>query len=231
MFKIHTAQNALNRLQTSREELANSLSHGLGLLAILFGTPFLILHAIHSEHTGYIVGVCIFTASMILLYLGSTLYHATPNGRLKDAFQIIDHSMIFLLIAGTYTPFTLGVLTGGWGWSIFGITWGLAALGISLKIFGGAMNRPIFDNILYLVMGWIIVIAIEPLINNLSSTGMFWLVTGGISYSLGMVFYLTDSRVNYGHFLWHLFVLGGSISHFFAVWYASPVYVMPSVQG
>lgn len=231
MFKIHPPENSLNRLQTYGEELANSLSHGLGLLAIILGTPFLILHAVQSEQTGYIVGVCIFVASMILLYLGSTLYHAVANGRLKNAFQIVDHSMIFILIAGTYTPFTLGVLPGGWGWSLFGVTWGLAALGISLKIFGGAMSRPIFDNILYLVMGWIIVIAIEPLINNLSSIGMFWLVTGGISYSLGMVFYLTDTRLAYGHFLWHLFVLGGSISHFFAVWYASPVYVTPTVLG
>ncbi|GAB6069385.1 hemolysin III family protein [Thiomicrorhabdus hydrogeniphila] len=222
MFKVHPPETALNRLQTLGEEIANSLSHGFGLLAIIIGTPFLIVHAAHSPHTGYLVGVCIFTASMILLYLGSTLYHAVPNGRLKNAFQVVDHSMIFILIAGTYTPFTLGVLYGGWGWTLFGITWGLATLGILLKIFGGAMNRPIFDNVLYLVMGWIIVIAIEPLLANLSSIGLFWLVAGGISYSLGIVFYLTDTRLAYGHFLWHLFVLGGSISHFFAVWYAIP---------
>lgn len=222
MFKVHPPKEAHNRPQTLGEEIANSLSHGLGLLAIIIGTPFLIVHAAHSPHIGYLVGVCIFTASMILLYLGSTLYHAVPNGRLKNAFQVIDHSMIFILIAGTYTPFTLGVLYGGWGWTLFGITWGLATLGILLKIFGGAMNRPIFDNVLYLVMGWIIVIAIDPLLANLSSTGLFWLVTGGISYSLGIVFYLTDTRLAYGHFLWHLFVLGGSISHFFAVWYAVP---------
>jgi len=134
MFKIHPPENAINRLQTLGEELANSLSHGLGLLAIIIGTPFLIIHAVHSNNTGYLVGVCIFTASMILLYLGSTLYHATPNGRLKSFFQIIDHSMIFILIAGTYTPFTLGVLNGGWGWTLFGTTWGLASIGILLKV-------------------------------------------------------------------------------------------------
>ena len=226
MFKIHTGEHAINRLQTVREELANALSHGLGLLAIVIGTPFLIVHAANSDNTGYLVGVCIFSASMILLYLASTLYHSVPNGRLKSGFQVIDHSMIFILIAGTYTPFTLGVLDSGWGWSLFGITWGLATFGILLKVLGGSLNRPIFDNVLYLVMGWIIVIAIEPLLNNLSTIGFTWLVTGGILYSLGIVFYLTDSRIAYGHFLWHLFVLGGSISHFFAVWYASPVYLV-----
>ena len=226
MFKIHTGEHAINRLQTVREELANALSHGLGLLAIVIGTPFLIVHAANSDNTGYLVGVCIFSASMILLYLASTLYHSVPNGRLKSGFQVIDHSMIFILIAGTYTPFTLGVLDSGWGWSLFGITWGLATFGILLKVLGGSLNRPIFDNVLYLVMGWIIVIAIEPLLNNLSTLGFAWLVTGGILYSLGIVFYLTDSRIAYGHFLWHLFVLGGSISHFFAVWYASPVYLV-----
>lgn len=226
MFKIHAREHAINRLQTEREELVNAFSHELGLLAILIGTPFLIMHAANSDNTGYLVGVCIFSASMILLYLASSLYHSVPNGRLKSGFQVIDHSMIFILIAGTYTPFTLGVLDSGWGWSLFGITWGLATFGILLKVLGGSLNRPIFDNVLYLVMGWIIVIAIEPLLNNLSTTGFAWLVTGGILYSLGIVFYLTDSRIAYGHFLWHLFVLGGSISHFFAVWYASPVYLV-----
>lgn len=225
MLKVHPSEEAINRLQTLGEELANSVSHGLGLLAIIVGTPFLIIHAAASENTGYLVGSTIFAASMIMLYLGSTLYHAIPHGRVKRGFQVIDHSMIFLLIAGTYTPFTLGVLDAGWGWTLFGITWGLAALGISLKIVGGAMSRPIFDNILYLVMGWIIVIAIDPLMSNLSSIGFIWLVAGGVSYSLGMVFYLTDHRLAYGHFLWHLFVLGGSVCHFFAVWYASPIYL------
>ena len=225
MLKVHSPENAIDRLQTLQEELANSISHGLGLVAIMIATPFLIVHAVDSGNTGYLVGSIVFATSMILLYLGSTLYHAIPHGKVKKGFQVIDHSMIFFLIAGTYTPFTLGVLDTGWGWTLFGITWGLAILGIGLKIVGGALSRPIFDNVLYLVMGWIIVIAIDPLMSNLSEMSLIWLVTGGISYSLGMVFYLTDHRLAYGHFFWHLFVLGGSVCHFFAVWYANPIYL------
>lgn len=225
MFKLYSPHHALNRLQTLGEEIANSVSHGLGLIAILIAMPFLIVHAAQSGHTGYLVGSIIFSTSMVLLYLGSTLYHAIPAGRLKNAFQVVDHAMIFILIAGTYTPFTLGVLQAGWGWSLFGITWGLAVIGIALKIMGGTLSRPIFDNVLYLVMGWIIVIAIDPLLNNLSVTGLMWLVSGGLFYSLGMLFYLTDNKLAYGHFLWHLFVLAGSVCHYFAVWYASPIYV------
>ena len=220
-----TTNKTLARLQTLGEEIANSLSHGLALLAVLIGTPFLIVHAAQSDNVGYLVGVCIFSASLILLYLSSTLYHSIPNGKLKKGFQVIDHSMIFILIAGTYTPFTIGVLDAGWGWSLFGVVWGLALIGIGFKIFAGALNRPIFDNVLYLVMGWLVVIAIDPLTSNLSTAGFYWLVAGGIFYSLGIVFYLTDHRLVFGHFIWHLFVVAGSLSHFFAVWYASPVYL------
>ncbi|WP_028485782.1 PAQR family membrane homeostasis protein TrhA [Thiomicrorhabdus chilensis] len=208
-----------DRPQSKNEEMANSLSHGLGVLAAIVGTPLLIIHAADVENIGYLVGVSIFCATLILLYLSSTLYHAMPPGRAKRIFQAIDHSLIFLLIAGTYTPFTLGLLNGAWGWTLFGIIWGLALIGIVLKLFDGA-TRPIFYNALYLLMGWMIVIAIQPLMENVATTGLLWLLAGGLCYSFGILFYLTDSRLPYGHLIWHLFVLGGSFSHYFAVWYA-----------
>ncbi|MDX1347848.1 MAG: hemolysin III family protein [Thiomicrorhabdus chilensis] len=208
-----------DRPQSKNEEMANSLSHGFRVLASIVGTPLLIIHAADVENIGYLVGVSIFCATLILLYLSSTLYHAMPPGRAKRIFQAIDHSLIFLLIAGTYTPFTLGVLNGAWGWALFGIIWGLALIGIVLKLFDGA-TRPIFYNALYLLMGWMIVIAIQPLMENVATTGLLWLLAGGLFYSFGILFYLIDSRLPYGHLIWHLFVLGGSLSHYLAVWYA-----------
>lgn len=208
-----------DRPQSKNEEMANSLSHGFGVLAAIVGTPLLIIHATNLENIGYLVGVSIFCATLILLYLSSTLYHAMPPGRAKRIFQALDHSLIFLLIAGTYTPFTLGVLNGAWGWTLFGIIWGLALIGIVLKLFDGA-TRPIFYNALYLLMGWMIVIAIQPLMENVATTGLLWLLAGGLFYSFGILFYLIDSRLPYGHLIWHLFVIGGSLSHYLAVWYA-----------
>ncbi|WP_373017353.1 hemolysin III family protein [Thiomicrorhabdus sp.] len=208
------------RPQSRNEEMANSLSHGLGVVAAIVGTPILIIHAANSDDIGYLVGVSIFCATLILLYLSSTLYHAMPPGRAKRIFQAIDHSLIFLLIAGTYTPFTLGVLNGAWGWSIFGVVWGLALFGILLRLFDKA-HRPIFYNMLYLMMGWVMIVAFEPLIDKVATEGLIWLLAGGLSYTLGIIFYITDSRLPYGHLIWHLFVLGGSVSHYLAVyWYA-----------
>ncbi len=208
------------RDQTSREEIANSVSHGIGLIAALVGAFFLIKHALVLGNTAFIVGCSIFATTMVMLYLASSLYHALPPGRSKDVFRVIEHSGIFLLIAGTYTPFALGILYGPWGWLLLGIVWDLALIGITLKIILKA-RHPILFTCLYLMMGWTIVIAIEPLMANISQTGLFLLVAGGLSYTLGVAFFAAGSALKYGHFIWHLFVIAGTTCHYFAVlWYA-----------
>lgn len=212
---------AASREQSRSEELANSLSHGLGLAAAIVATPFLIMRAVNLGDVGFIVGASIFAGTMILLYAASTLYHALRPGRLKHIFRIIEHSAIFLLIAGTYTPFSLGILHGGWGWALFGIVWTLAAIGVLLKIIDGARHPAAFTA-LYLLMGWIIVIAAEPFYRHVPYSGLAWLLAGGLSYTVGVVFFSTDSRLRYGHFIWHLFVMAGTTCHYFAVlWYAA----------
>ncbi len=207
---------ASKRMQSRGEEIANSLSHGFGLVAALVATPFLILHAVRQGEVGFIVGASIFAATMVLLYLASTLYHALPAGRAKGVFRVIEHAAIFLLIAGTYTPFSLGVLHGAWGWTLLGLVWGLAAAGVVLK----ALNRmahPILSTGLYLLMGWLIVIAAQPLSARVPVSGLLWLVAGGLAYTLGVIFFAFDSRLRYGHFIWHLFVMAGTACHYFAV--------------
>ena len=209
------------REQSRGEEIANSISHGIGLVAALVATPFLIMHAIRRGDTGFIVGASIFAATMVLLYLASTLYHALPTGKAKRVFRVIEHSAIFLLIAGTYTPFTLGVLRGAWGWTLLGLVWGLAVVGVALKVFNRLFN-PIVSTGLYLLMGWLILIAINPLNARVPTSGILWLVAGGVAYTTGVAFFATDSRLQYGHFIWHLFVMAGTACHYFAVlWYAA----------
>jgi len=209
------------REQSLGEEIANSISHGTGLVAALVGTPFLILHAARHGDAGFIVGASIFCATAILLYLASTLYHALPTGRAKRVFRILEHSAIFLLIAGTYTPFTLGVLRGAWGWTLFGVVWSLAAAGVALKAFDKG-SHPILSTGLYLLMGWVVVVAIEPLLARVPTAGLLWLIAGGLSYTAGVAFFAIDSRLLYGHLIWHLFVMAGTACHYFAVlWYAA----------
>ena len=209
------------REQSQAEEIANSISHGIGLVAALVGTPFLIMHAIRHGDTGFIVGTSVFSATMIFLYLASTLYHALPMGKAKGVFRVIEHSAIFLLIAGTYTPFTLGVLRGAWGWTLLVVVWGLAIVGVALKVFDKA-SHPILSTGLYLLMGWIVVIAVDPLLARVPTAGFLWLLAGGLSYTAGVAFFATDSRLQYGHLIWHLFVIAGTACHYFAViWYAA----------
>jgi hemolysin III len=218
---VRTFPPGPERDQSQAEEIANSISHGIGLLAALIGTPFLIVHAARHESAGYIVGTSIFTTTVILLYLASTLYHALPIGRAKRVFRVIEHSAIFLLIAGTYTPFTLGILRGAWGWTLFGIVWGLAIAGVALKAFEKTPH-PILSTGLYLLMGWVVVIAVDPLLARVPTAGLLWLVAGGLSYTAGVAFFATDSRLQYGHLIWHLFVMAGTACHYFAVlWYAA----------
>ncbi|OQX11717.1 MAG: hemolysin D [Thiothrix lacustris] len=209
------------REQTRAEEVANSVSHGIALAAALVGTPFLVLQAISYQSPGFIVGVSIFAATTVLLYLASTLYHALPPGKAKRVFNVLDHSAIFLLIAGTYTPFTLGILQGIWGWTLFGIIWGLAVIGVTLKILG-KMSHPVLSTVFYILMGWVVLIAIEPLSARLPASGLLWLVAGGVAYTAGVAFYATGARLRYGHFIWHLFVMAGTLCHYVAVfWYAA----------
>ncbi len=209
------------REQSQSEETANSISHGIGLVAALVATPFLIVHAVRQGSGGFIVGTSVFSATIIFLYFGSTLYHALPVGKAKRVFRLIEHSAIFLLIAGTYTPFTLGVLHGAWGWSLLGVIWGLAVAGVALKARYRADHLMLFTG-LYLLMGWVIVIAVDPLLARVPTAGLLWLVAGGLSYTVGVVFYATDWRLMYGHLIWHLFVIAGTTCHYFAVyWYSA----------
>jgi hemolysin III len=218
---VRKLRASAKREQSQQEEIANAISHGIGLVAVLVGTPFLITHATRSGNAGFIVGASIFCATAILLYLGSTLYHALPMGKAKRVFRVIEHSAIFLLIAGTYTPFTLGVLRGVWGWTLLGIVWTLAAAGVALKTFEKSPH-PILSTCLYLFMGWVVVIALDPLISRVPTAGLLWLIAGGLFYTVGVAFFATDSRLRYGHLIWHLFVLAGTACHYFAVlWYAA----------
>jgi hemolysin III len=163
-------------------------------------TPFLIVHAAHHGDAGFIVGVSLFAATIVLLHLASSLYHGLPIGKAKRVFRVIDHTAIFTLIAGTYTPFTLGVLRGAWGWTLFGLIWGLALAGVVLKVFG-RMSHPIITTGLYLFMGWLVVIAANPLFARIPIAGLLWLVAGGGAYTVGVAFFATDSRLRYGHFI------------------------------
>ncbi len=205
------------RTQTVAEEVANTVSHGLGFVAAVAGAPLLIVTAIQAGGTAGVVGACVFVATMALLYFTSSVYHALPMGRTKRLFKLLDHSAIYLLIAGTYTPFTLGVLRGPLGWSLLGIVWGLAIGGVLIKALG-AMKSERLSTFLYLAMGWLVIIAIKPLWEGLSTAGMAWLVAGGVSYSVGVIFFAMDRRVRFAHFVWHLFVLAGTGCHFMAVW-------------
>src|SRR3982751_2553168 len=196
--------NIFTRSQTSGEEITNSISHGLGFLAAVAMAPLLIIKAIPGGAAS-VVGASIFAATMIILYLASTLYHALHRTRARQLFQIFDHSAIFLLIAGTYTPFTLGLLRGPWGWSLFGIVWGLALFGVLLKSIAGAKPGRL-STVLYLSMGWLAVVAIRPLWVSMPAWGLFWLFGGGVMYSAGVAFFIYDNKLRYGHFIWHLFV-------------------------
>jgi len=202
---------------TRKEELWNSISHGAGAA---FAVAALVLISVYAGGTGdqwKIVGGVIFGVSLIVLFLASTLYHGFKEGKAKDVFEIIDHSAIFILIAGTYTPFTLVNLRGPLGWTIFGIIWTLTLAGIIYKIFF-VRKFVIFSTLLYIFMGWLIVFAIGPLSQSLSTGGLFWLVMGGVLYTLGTPFYIIR-RIPYNHAIWHFFVLGGSVCHFITVFF------------
>jgi hemolysin III len=203
------------RGQSLGEEIANSVSHGVGLLAALVAAPVLVMASVGRGSTAGIVGASVFAAAIVILYFTSTLYHALPRNQAKRVFRVLDHTAIFLLIAGTYTPFTLGVLRGAWGWTLFGLVWGLAIAGIVLKIAGG-IRYPVLSTSVYLGMGWLFLIAVKPMWHRVPMWGLFWLLAGGLAYTGGVAFFAAH-RVRYSHFVWHLFVIAGTVCHFIAV--------------
>ena len=197
-----------------REELANSLTHGAGVVASVVATTVLIVLAARSGAAA-VVGASVFGASLILLYTASTLYHWVRSPGARARLKVFDHCAIYVLIAGTYTPFMLVGLRGGWGWSLFGVIWGLAAAGIVFKLFWTG-RFPRISTAIYLAMGWLIVIAAVPAIRALSPVTLGWLFVGGMAYTVGTVFY-HNRRIPYAHAIWHVFVLTGSASHAIAV--------------
>lgn len=197
------------------EEIAHALTHGVGLAASIAGLVVLVVVAAETRDPWRIVGCAIYGTTLILLYAASTLYHALSRTRARRVLRILDHSAIFLLIAGTYTPFTLVNLRGPWGWTLLGLVWGLAALGVTSKsVFG--TRWPIISTTIYIVMGWTVLVAVEPLLANVPPAGIAWLVAGGVAYTAGVIFFAWE-RLRYSHAIWHMFVMAGSVFHFVAV--------------
>ena len=208
------------RPQTSQEEVANSLSHGIALLAAIGASPFLVMTAFQRGDIAGTVGASVFATTVVLLYLVSTLFHSLPKSPAKRIFRVLDHVAIYLLIAGTYTPFTLGVLRDDGGWMLFAIVWCLAIVGTTLKALGGVRYGTV-STWVYLAMGWLVLIAAQQAWTLVPKWGLFWLLAGGIAYTAGAAFYAAD-RIRYSHFVWHLFVVVATTFHYIAVFrYAS----------
>ena len=205
------------------EEIANSITHGIGIILAIVALGVLVIFAGRSGNIWHIVSVCVYGTTLILLYTASTLYHSIQNPRAKGILQTLDHSAIFLLIAGTYTPFTLVSLRGPWGWSLFSVIWGLAVVGMLFQLLNLKHWRTA-SIILYICMGWAVIVAIKPLIANVATGGIVFLVLGGCAYTSGVLFYKRKQH-KYHHAVWHLFVLAGSILHFFAILF----YVLPKI--
>jgi len=208
-----------DRPQTLAEEVANSLTHGAGLVAAVAAFPALLVAASRHGDRLHVVGACVFGATLVLCYLASTLYHAVPASRArraKRALQVVDHSAIFLFIAGTYTPFALGPLRGAVGWTLLAAVWLIALGGITLKLAVGC-GHPRLSNALYLGLGWLAVLVAGPLVASIGVAGFAWLAAGGVAYTAGVAVYVRDCRWRYGHAVWHLFVAAGSACHFVAV--------------
>lgn len=196
-------------------ERFNAFSHLVGAVAAVIGSVVMIVVAVRDGDPWKVVSVSIFGATLIMMYTASVLYHSL-HGPAKALFQKLDHQSIYLLIAGTYTPFCLVTLRGPWGWTLFGVVWGLALIG-GLQELRPKNEARILSVVIYVVMGWAIVTALIPLLRALGTPGFVWLVTGGIFYTGGIVFYALDNRLRHSHGVWHLFVLGGSIAHYFAI--------------
>lgn len=202
-------------VQSSGEEIANSITHGIGAALSIAALAILVFSASGNGDMLKVVSLSIYGTTLILLYLSSTLYHGFSNERIKQFFKIMDHSSIYLLIAGSYTPIVLISMRGAWGWTVFGIVWAMAVAGIIAKIFlTGKYNK--LSVLFYIAMGWLIVFAIKPMLQTVPLKLLVWLLIGGLSYTFGILFYAWE-KMPYNHAVWHLFVLGGSITHFFGI--------------
>lgn len=208
------ATPATPRALALRDEFLNTVTHGVGLVGAVAALPWIVVAARQGSDPWLLVGGIVFGVTAIVLFGASTLYHALPPGRAKHWLRLVDHCAIYLLIAGTYTPFTLGVMRGGWGWTLFGITWGLAIVGILLKA-SLRFRFPTASTLLYLGFGWLALVAIRPIVRALTPSQLAWLVAGGLLYTAGVPFYLHRRR--HAHAIWHLFVLGGAACHLLAV--------------
>ena len=206
----------------AQEELANSVTHGIGLALSVTGFAVLVVLAVLRGGAWHIVSCSVYGSTLVCLYAASTLYHSVRSPRVKRILNVLDHSAIYLLIAGTYTPFSLVILRGGWGWTLFGLVWGLSVLGVLFKVW--FVDRfQIASTTVYLAMGWLVVIALKPLLALVPSGGLLWLLAGGVLYTAGVGFFAWR-KLPYNHAIWHVFVLAGSACHYFAVLY----YVLPA---
>jgi hemolysin III len=216
MNALYPIRALSKRMHFSNEERANTISHGIGLVAGLLGAPILFVSARGSGSSGFFLGTMVFITAMLALYLASTLYHAWPETRTKYTLQLLDHCAIFVLIAATYTPIALGPLRGVWGAIILVVVWAAALFGVVVKAVRGTSRHRKLAMCLYLGMGWCALIFIRPVILKVPSTVLFWLFAGGVAYTTGVLFFISK-RLRYGHFVWHLFVLAGTSCHFMAV--------------
>lgn len=198
-----------------RDEIANVVTHGIGVIFSIGGGATLIALAAGQAGARELISVAIFSASLLLLYTSSTLYHAAIHPETKARLKVLDHCAIFVLIAGTYTPFTIAAIRGAWGWSLFGVIWGMALIGIVFKLFFTGRFK-VLSTAIYIAMGWLVIIALVPLVQALSVAGLVWLVAGGVLYTAGTLFYHRES-IPHSHAIWHGFVLAGSGCHFVAV--------------
>ena len=211
------------KLNSLGEEIANGVTHGIGTGLSVAGLTLLVVLAALFGNVYQIVSFSVYGATLVILYLASTLYHSFQNPKVKQVFKRIDHASIYLLIAGSYTPFLLVGIRDGLGWTLFGIIWGLALLGVSFKaIFIQRFQK--LSVLTYIFMGWLCVVALKEMIANIPTGGMIWLAVGGVIYTVGVIFYMMK-RIRYAHAIWHLFVMGGSICHYFAVLF----YLAPTV--
>jgi hemolysin III len=204
-----------SRAWTLGEELAHSITHGVGLLAAVAGLVLLVVLAAATRDPWRVTACTVYASTLVLLYAASTLYHALSGTRARGVLRVLDHAAIYLLIAGTYTPFALVSLRGPWGWTLLAIVWSLAAAGVTVKAMFGA-RWPVVSTALYVGMGWIVLIALKPLVAHVPPGGIAWLAAGGLAYTGGVAFYAW-TRLRYGHAIWHVFVLAGSVCHYMAV--------------
>mgnify|MGYP000543906258 CR=1 FL=1 len=215
MHEMKQLKTITTRVVTIGEEIVNSITHGIGAALSVAGLTLLVVLAVLSGNVRQVVSFSIYGASLIILYLASTLYHSFQKPEVKRVLKIIDHAAIYLLIAGTYTPFLLVGVQGAWGWTMLVLIWGLAILGISFKVFFIHRFQKV-SVMAYVLMGWLSVLIIKSLLENIAVGGLIWLAVGGAAYTVGVIFYAMK-RIPYMHGVWHLFVLGGSICHYFAV--------------